>query len=245
MSNLTDALIAAKLVGGSGGSGGGSGLPEIRTEPGTVSEKHRLQFGSQGGMYIAFDEGYSINEYAQLFVSWDDTDYICPVHLFNGMPLFGNLSIAGAGEDTGEPFLIAQDNSMIQIVTSSTASSHVVGIDALVQSPPNGVLLGVTSGAWGVVDPKANDVTVDITLDDDTDNVSYDGNYTYEEFADFLEAGKNVTLIDQDHHVYKRLDDNINFFYNFKVIDSGSSQRLHITAVVDKRYMTWDISNGN
>lgn len=29
MSNLTDALIAAKLVGGSGGSGGGSGLPEI------------------------------------------------------------------------------------------------------------------------------------------------------------------------------------------------------------------------
>lgn len=27
MSNLTDALIAAKLVGGSGGSGGGSGLP--------------------------------------------------------------------------------------------------------------------------------------------------------------------------------------------------------------------------
>lgn len=28
MSNLTDALIAAKLVGGSGGSGGGSGLPD-------------------------------------------------------------------------------------------------------------------------------------------------------------------------------------------------------------------------
>lgn len=27
MSNLTDALIAAKLIGGSGGSGGGSGLP--------------------------------------------------------------------------------------------------------------------------------------------------------------------------------------------------------------------------
>lgn len=32
MSNLTDALIAAKLVGGSGGSGGGSGLPEVTAD---------------------------------------------------------------------------------------------------------------------------------------------------------------------------------------------------------------------
>lgn len=42
MSNLTDALIAAKLVGGSGGSGGGS--------------------GSGGGLYIEYSEGMpSIN----------------------------------------------------------------------------------------------------------------------------------------------------------------------------------------
>ena len=39
MSNLTDALIAAKLVGGSGGSGGGS--------------------GSGGGLYIEYAEGMS------------------------------------------------------------------------------------------------------------------------------------------------------------------------------------------
>lgn len=32
MSNLTDALIAAKLMGGSGGSGGGSGLPEVTAD---------------------------------------------------------------------------------------------------------------------------------------------------------------------------------------------------------------------
>ena len=32
MSNLTDALIAAKLVGGSGGSGGGSGLPSVTSD---------------------------------------------------------------------------------------------------------------------------------------------------------------------------------------------------------------------
>lgn len=39
MSNLTDALIAAKLVGGSGGSGGGS--------------------ASGGGLYIEYSEGMS------------------------------------------------------------------------------------------------------------------------------------------------------------------------------------------
>ena len=66
-------------------------------------------------------------------VSWDGTVYECTCENFNNMPAIGNLSIAGVGSDTGEPFLIGVDNGIrITIATADTSASHTISISGLV-----------------------------------------------------------------------------------------------------------------
>ena len=49
------------------------------------------------------------------------------------MPAIGNLSIIGAGSDTGEPFIMGILNGVeIQIMTADTSASHTVSISGLV-----------------------------------------------------------------------------------------------------------------
>ena len=62
-------------------------------------------------------------------VSWDGTAYECTCITIEGIPAIGNLSIMGAGSDTGEPFVMAVKNGEgIQIVTADTSASHTVSI---------------------------------------------------------------------------------------------------------------------
>ena len=67
-------------------------------------------------------------------VSWDGTTYECVCVTANGYPIIGNLSIMGAGADTGEPFIInpLADDSGIEIYTSDTSASHTISISGFV-----------------------------------------------------------------------------------------------------------------
>ena len=66
-------------------------------------------------------------------VSWDGTVYECTCVDFHNIPAIGNLSIAGAGSDTGEPFIMGILNGEgIQIVTADTSASHTVSISGVV-----------------------------------------------------------------------------------------------------------------
>ena len=67
-------------------------------------------------------------------VSWDGTTYECVCVTANGYPIIGNLSIIGAGADTGEPFIISPiaDDSGIEIYTSDTSASHTISISGFV-----------------------------------------------------------------------------------------------------------------
>ena len=66
-------------------------------------------------------------------ISWDGTVYECTCGDFNGNLVLGNLSIAGAGSDTGEPFVIIIINGQgIQIGTADTSSSHTFSISGMV-----------------------------------------------------------------------------------------------------------------
>ena len=64
-------------------------------------------------------------------VSWDGTVYECTCVDFNGRTVIGNLSIAGAGSDTGEPFLLRVDLDLVRIATKDTASSHTISISII------------------------------------------------------------------------------------------------------------------
>ena len=62
-------------------------------------------------------------------VYWDGTAYERTCISVNNMPTIGNPSIAGAGSDTGEPFVMVVDNGWgIAIGTADTSASHTFSI---------------------------------------------------------------------------------------------------------------------
>ena len=159
MSNLTDALIAAKLVGGSGGSGGGSGLPEITTETVTVVEEQTVT-GFQnpgGGIYMGTGGAVDFSGLANgdlVDVMFDGATYHTSVSSMQGLILIGNQSILGQGEDTGEPFVLSDgvQPNVLTVMTRLTGASHTVGANAITYSPKNGSILIVNDGEWQSVE---------------------------------------------------------------------------------------------
>lgn len=65
-------------------------------------------------------------------VRWDGTVYECTCVDFNGKPVIGNLSILGAGSDTGEPFIMVLDGWLTQILTADTSASHTFFISGII-----------------------------------------------------------------------------------------------------------------
>lgn len=66
-------------------------------------------------------------------VYWDGTAYECTCVDFSGNNMIGNLSIAGFGSDTGEPFVMQVVNGKgITIATKNTSASHTFSISGLV-----------------------------------------------------------------------------------------------------------------
>ena len=68
-------------------------------------------------------------------VSWDGTTYECAGVDSDGDLAIGNLSITGAGSDTGEPFIMIVNNGRgIGIGTKDTSASHTISINRIVTS---------------------------------------------------------------------------------------------------------------
>lgn len=160
MSNLTDALIAAKLIGAQGGgSGGGSGLPEIRTETVTIVEEQTVT-GFQdtgGGLYLGTGGSVDFSGLANgdlVDVIFDGTTYHTSVSSMQGLILIGNQAILGKGEDTGEPFALSDgmQPNVLSVLTRLTGASHTVGANAITYSPKNGSILIVNNGEWQSVE---------------------------------------------------------------------------------------------
>ena len=82
------------------------------------------------GLYMAdFPSTFEATDGETYKISWDGTVYECTCVASHGLPAIGNLSIAGAGSNTGEPFLmIIINGEAIQIVTADTSASHTFSI---------------------------------------------------------------------------------------------------------------------
>ena len=93
-------------------------------------EESTVSFSGSGGMYSAqIQSNFEATVGETYKVSWDRTTYECVCADFSNYLFIGNLSIAGAGSDTGEPFLmmIANGNG-IQVYTKDTSASHTISI---------------------------------------------------------------------------------------------------------------------
>ena len=93
-------------------------------------EESTVAFVENHGLYVADFPSTFVATIGETYkVSWDGTTYECACADINGTPAIGNLSIAGAGSDTGEPFLmIIRNGREIRIGTADTSASHTISI---------------------------------------------------------------------------------------------------------------------
>ena len=93
-------------------------------------EESTATFTESGGKYTTnFPSTFEATVGETYSVSWDGTAYECTCVSSNNMTLIGNLSIAGAGSDTGEPFvMMIKNGNYIIIGTADTSSTHTFSI---------------------------------------------------------------------------------------------------------------------
>ena len=93
-------------------------------------EESTVSFSGSSGMYFAQTQSNFEATVGDTYkVSWDGAAYECVCVDFRNSLFIGNLSIAGAGSDTGEPFLMQINNgSGIAIYTKDASASHTFSI---------------------------------------------------------------------------------------------------------------------
>ena len=93
-------------------------------------EESTVPFVEQEGLYAAkFQSTFEATAGEVYKVSWDGTVYECTCVDFPHGTIIGNLSIIGAGSDTGEPFLMnIMKGAGIAIGTADTSASHTFSI---------------------------------------------------------------------------------------------------------------------
>ena len=148
--SVIDAIIAKKLCAGSGGGGGvqsdwnqndSTAADYVKNRPfytgdpaeTVLVEESTVPFKDAGGDYFGqLKSTFSATVGETYKVSWDGTTYECVCIEDSGAISIGNLSIVGAGTDTGEPFLMGVNNGIaLAIYTADTATSHTFSISGV------------------------------------------------------------------------------------------------------------------
>ena len=93
-------------------------------------EENTASFTYSNGAYVADIQSTVSATVGETYkVYWDGTAYECTCVTYNNMTIIGNLSITGAGSDTGEPFvMMIADGNGIRIGTTDTSASHTFSI---------------------------------------------------------------------------------------------------------------------
>ena len=138
--NIT--ISADNVISATGGSGGSvpkpltydympEGYPKKSVQTTTLMEEQEVAFAlTDDGIYGApLTNAFEIVEGQTYTVKWDGTEYECVCYTFSSMHMLGNLSIIGAGDDTGEPFIYANNpNIGGGFNTLDTSASHTISV---------------------------------------------------------------------------------------------------------------------
>lgn len=107
----------------------GDSVETVLVEESTVT----FEYNAEGGMYIAeFPSTFEATVGETYKIHWDSTVYECTSVDVNGRAFIGNLSIAGAGPDTGEPFIMIALINVIMMATADTSATHTFSISGTV-----------------------------------------------------------------------------------------------------------------
>ena len=109
------------------------GYPRKSAETVTLMEEQEVAFAPQGADYYGaqLPNPPEIVDGQTYTVNWDGTEYECICVAFNkNGNVLGNLSIVGASDDTGEPFVYSYNTSEASggFVTYDTAASHTISV---------------------------------------------------------------------------------------------------------------------
>ena len=108
-----------------------AGYPSKSVRTTTLMEEQAVEFALNDTFYMAqITNAPEISKGQTYTVVWDGTEYICVSSLADAGPIIGNLSIAGMGDDTGEPFayLYIPDEAVGQFATLDTSASHTISV---------------------------------------------------------------------------------------------------------------------
>ena len=99
-------------------------------------EESTVSFAPANGVYTGVLQSAFAPTVGETYkVYWDGAAYECACVNFNDRLVIGNLSIMGAGSDTGEPFLMFVKNGPgIGIGTADTSASHTISISGYAES---------------------------------------------------------------------------------------------------------------
>lgn len=131
--SVIDAIIAKKLCGGGGGSVPKpltydympEGYPKKTVQTAVLMEEQEIAFSNMGGIYGGtLTDALSLVEGQTYTVNWDGTEYECVCFKLDTFLCIGNVSLAGASEDTGEPFLYNNGG----FGTLDTSPSHTISV---------------------------------------------------------------------------------------------------------------------
>ena len=97
-------------------------------------EESTVTFEEGGGLYEAeFPSTFEATAGDTYKVTWDGTVYECTCVDLDETLVLGNLSVVGAGSDTGEPFVMSVINGEgIWLITTDSSTSHTFSISGMV-----------------------------------------------------------------------------------------------------------------
>ena len=107
------------------------GYPTKSVQTTTLMEEQELAFKLNKGLYLAqITNAFEIVEGQTYTVNWDGTEYECVGSVLNSLPLIGNLSMMGMGDDTGEPFVYGYEarRAVGMFATLDTSASHTISV---------------------------------------------------------------------------------------------------------------------
>ena len=108
------------------------GYPTKSVQTTTLMEEQEVAFVSseENGYKALITNAFEVVEGQTYTVNWDGTEYECVGIVAQSNYTLGNLSIVGAGSDTGEPFVYAYNTKHAQgmFVTLDTAASHTISV---------------------------------------------------------------------------------------------------------------------